>query len=394
LEQREVFGEIGLNIVDTVLSGHNALVLATGERGTGKSHTLFGSHSEPGLCLRVVEAVFARIGQLGGKSDWIVSHISLHLHFTRQVGVSLWEAVGARQYDLFEESGERGSGSVNVLVVSSLVQLIGALFVAYARSPNWASTQSDFTPKPNAHHSFFRAIFFNRRTGVGSSFTACDLAVPDFSLAPSALPLPFPRQTSASSTTSSSRPTDLELDVDLRGLEKFFRHQPFPSGSVLAGCVAAVAPAARVWVLHCLHARADPVFYEQYGRAWIAAAVKWCAQDAPIAQHTFPTWEHFVARPLPPRPAPAPDDTPVLGTIERQRHHAAATGRRSPSAMTPEEIVSFFEARAGTSSPHDHRHQVPFLYRPSPPTPPTPSPPPTNSPYQLPQPTHQPPTSL
>ena len=66
--------------MDTVLSGHNALVLATGERGAGKSHTLFGSHSEPGLCLRVVEAAFARIGQLGGKSDWIVSRISLHFH--------------------------------------------------------------------------------------------------------------------------------------------------------------------------------------------------------------------------------------------------------------------------------------------------------------------------
>lgn len=62
-----MFGAVGMPVVDWVLAGFNACLLAVGDSGAGKSYTLFGTHEEPGLSLRIMEAMFARLARLADR---------------------------------------------------------------------------------------------------------------------------------------------------------------------------------------------------------------------------------------------------------------------------------------------------------------------------------------
>jgi len=59
--QEEVFEE-ARDLAQSALDGHNVTVLAYGQTGTGKTHTMFGAPGEDGLAVRMARDLFDRIG--------------------------------------------------------------------------------------------------------------------------------------------------------------------------------------------------------------------------------------------------------------------------------------------------------------------------------------------
>ena len=56
-----MFEELGTQVLDALFDGYNACVLAYGQSGTGKTYTMMGTPSEPGLAPRLCKAIFERM---------------------------------------------------------------------------------------------------------------------------------------------------------------------------------------------------------------------------------------------------------------------------------------------------------------------------------------------
>lgn len=74
--QREIYLGVGSSAVNTLFEGHNVSLISLGARGTGKTYTLVGDGSEPGLIECIVAAVLERTG---GRDSY-------------QLGVSCWDS--------------------------------------------------------------------------------------------------------------------------------------------------------------------------------------------------------------------------------------------------------------------------------------------------------------
>ncbi|EKX47236.1 hypothetical protein GUITHDRAFT_69951 [Guillardia theta CCMP2712] len=71
--QEEVFHVVMKDSVDSVLNGFNATVLAYGQSGAGKTHTMFGTEkSDQGIIPRSVKEIFRRISCHDSGSMFVV----------------------------------------------------------------------------------------------------------------------------------------------------------------------------------------------------------------------------------------------------------------------------------------------------------------------------------
>ena len=61
ISQSQVYNQQCRPIIDSVFRGFNATILAYGQTGTGKSFTISGTRTEPGIIPRAVEDIFAKI---------------------------------------------------------------------------------------------------------------------------------------------------------------------------------------------------------------------------------------------------------------------------------------------------------------------------------------------
>ena len=59
----QVFQDIGNEVLDALFDGYNACVLAYGQSGTGKTYTMIGTPSDPGIAPRLCQSIFERINQ-------------------------------------------------------------------------------------------------------------------------------------------------------------------------------------------------------------------------------------------------------------------------------------------------------------------------------------------
>ena len=59
--QQEVYEQTTQPLIDSVLNGFNATVLAYGATGAGKTHTITGTHSDPGIIFRAMKDLYERI---------------------------------------------------------------------------------------------------------------------------------------------------------------------------------------------------------------------------------------------------------------------------------------------------------------------------------------------
>ncbi|CAH1637942.1 unnamed protein product [Spodoptera littoralis] len=68
--QEQVFGDLGLDVIDSAFEGYNACVFAYGQTGSGKTFTMMGSSEYQGLIPRICRHLFSRVaaGKESGSS--------------------------------------------------------------------------------------------------------------------------------------------------------------------------------------------------------------------------------------------------------------------------------------------------------------------------------------
>lgn len=72
--QQDVYEATTRPLLDNVLDGYNATVFAYGATGCGKTHTISGTPSQPGIIYLTMQELFERVGELSGEK---VTEISL-----------------------------------------------------------------------------------------------------------------------------------------------------------------------------------------------------------------------------------------------------------------------------------------------------------------------------
>jgi len=64
-------------MVEALLDGYNGCVLAYGQSGTGKTYTMIGTQTEPGIIPRLCQSVFESIHQRCQSFDPVSFHIEV-----------------------------------------------------------------------------------------------------------------------------------------------------------------------------------------------------------------------------------------------------------------------------------------------------------------------------
>ncbi|CAK9099353.1 unnamed protein product [Durusdinium trenchii] len=78
--QEDCFQVAGRETVDGVLWGLNGALMAYGQTSTGKTHTMVGDKSRPGLCLKAAAHLFSEAGLLGSQIEVTASFLQLYLN--------------------------------------------------------------------------------------------------------------------------------------------------------------------------------------------------------------------------------------------------------------------------------------------------------------------------
>eukprot|EP00434_Breviolum_minutum_P024226 symbB.v1.2.021391.t1/scaffold1840.1/size99223/5 len=78
--QEECFQCAGKEAVDGVLLGLNGAIFAYGQTSTGKTHTMVGDKSRPGLCLKAAAHLFSEAGLQGSQIEVKASFLQLYLN--------------------------------------------------------------------------------------------------------------------------------------------------------------------------------------------------------------------------------------------------------------------------------------------------------------------------
>ena len=80
--QEEVFAKVASDSCDDLMAGYNATLFAYGQTGAGKSFSMFGLDSQPGILNRCVERIFAHIEDDSSSSGtvWTVEASFLEIY--------------------------------------------------------------------------------------------------------------------------------------------------------------------------------------------------------------------------------------------------------------------------------------------------------------------------
>ncbi|CAE7241840.1 Khc [Symbiodinium microadriaticum] len=78
--QEDVFQSAGREAVDGVLLGLNAAIMAYGQTSTGKTHTMVGDRTRPGLCLKAAGHLFSEAALCGSQIEVQASFLQLYLN--------------------------------------------------------------------------------------------------------------------------------------------------------------------------------------------------------------------------------------------------------------------------------------------------------------------------
>lgn len=74
-------------LVQDVLNGYNGTVFAYGATGAGKTFTMVGNPTDPGIMVRALNDIFVTTSQLPNKIDSSVSDATLNLFHLFQISV-------------------------------------------------------------------------------------------------------------------------------------------------------------------------------------------------------------------------------------------------------------------------------------------------------------------
>lgn len=76
LFQEEVYEATTKNLAQDVLNGYNATVFAYGATGSGKTHTMVGTSSNPGIMVRALNDIFLAAKKLPDDAKFTVSFLN------------------------------------------------------------------------------------------------------------------------------------------------------------------------------------------------------------------------------------------------------------------------------------------------------------------------------
>ncbi|XP_011647171.1 kinesin-like protein KIF19 [Pogonomyrmex barbatus] len=79
--QEEVYEGTTKNLAQDVLNGYNATVFAYGATGSGKTHTMVGTSSSPGIMVRALNDIFLATKKLSENIDFTVSFLKKSIFF-------------------------------------------------------------------------------------------------------------------------------------------------------------------------------------------------------------------------------------------------------------------------------------------------------------------------
>lgn len=75
ISQEEVYKGTTKNLVQDVLNNYNATVFAYGATGSGKTHTMVGTSSNPGIMVRALNDIFLAAKKLPDDTEFTVSFL-------------------------------------------------------------------------------------------------------------------------------------------------------------------------------------------------------------------------------------------------------------------------------------------------------------------------------
>ncbi|NXL98915.1 KIF19 protein, partial [Tyrannus savana] len=78
--QEEVYLSTTQSLIEGVISGYNATIFAYGPTGTGKTYTMLGTDSEPGIYIRALDDLFKGLGATAEDVDYTVSMSYLEIY--------------------------------------------------------------------------------------------------------------------------------------------------------------------------------------------------------------------------------------------------------------------------------------------------------------------------
>ncbi len=121
--QYNVFQSLGLPLVDNVYKGYNCCILAYGMTGSGKTHSMLGNATDPGLIPRICEELFRRVKP----ADAMDEDLTLN-----RCQVSFLEVYGSKVHDLLNlgENLEIRSYKTNSASATSTTYVEGLTSIA------------------------------------------------------------------------------------------------------------------------------------------------------------------------------------------------------------------------------------------------------------------------
>ncbi|CAJ1457928.1 unnamed protein product, partial [Effrenium voratum] len=103
--QEEAFAVVGQEAVDGVLLGLNAAIMAYGQTSTGKTHTMVGDKTRPGLCLKAAGHLFSEAGLQGSQIEVQASFLQLYLNHITDLLVPNGHEKKLKLREVVEEDG-------------------------------------------------------------------------------------------------------------------------------------------------------------------------------------------------------------------------------------------------------------------------------------------------
>ena len=132
--QQAVFESTALPLIDSVLGGINATVFAYGATGAGKTYTMIGSSSHPGIMVLTLYELFGRI------SDF--SNINVKCSF-----IEIYNEI---VYDLLSQNDKSAVGITEIVGISGIEQMMQLLMLGNERRSTEPTAANETSSRSHA----------------------------------------------------------------------------------------------------------------------------------------------------------------------------------------------------------------------------------------------------
>ncbi|KAK2567739.1 Kinesin-like protein KIF16B [Acropora cervicornis] len=98
--QEQVFEDLGTDVIQSAFEGYNACIFAYGQTGAGKSYSMMGQDSAPGLIPRICQGLYSRMDSSGDDKTEFRTEVSYLEIYNEKVGDLLRPAKGKDKFNL------------------------------------------------------------------------------------------------------------------------------------------------------------------------------------------------------------------------------------------------------------------------------------------------------